>query len=175
MNGEPGARRRPISATRSQGFGDEVQRRILLGTFALTAEALDNYFLQAQVVRKRIREDLAAVLRHPNPLLGETEAPASGVVDALLYPSAIDTAPKLSHVTGEQVSEDEAGIGVRAPGYGYVQDILNVPASLAGLPALSVPAGNADDGWPVGVQIASQWGAEPLVLRIGAAIAETLR
>ena len=49
----------------------------------------------------------------------------------------------------------------------YVQDVLTVPASLAGLPALSVPAGLAEDGWPVGVSLVSQWGQDRLVLRVG--------
>ncbi|KAF9236084.1 amidase signature domain-containing protein [Melanogaster broomeanus] len=152
--------------SRSAGFGKEVQKRILLGTYALTADAFDNYFLQAQRVRTYIKSDFNNVFRHSSFLFGPHPAspPAAGV-DVLLHPSAIRTAPLLdANGTGEEhepSSLDE-----------YLQDVMTVPASLAGLPALSVPAGLADDGWPVGVSVVGQWGMDELVLRVGRVIEE---
>jgi aspartyl-tRNA(Asn)/glutamyl-tRNA(Gln) amidotransferase subunit A len=82
-------------------------------------------------------------------------APPEGV-DVLVHPSAIRTAPLLSDgLTGLE---------------SYVQDVLTVPASLAGLPALSIPAGFAEDGWPVGVSIVGQWGFDQMVLQVGEVI-----
>jgi aspartyl-tRNA(Asn)/glutamyl-tRNA(Gln) amidotransferase subunit A len=86
-------------------------------------------------------------------------------VDVLIHPSSIRTAPPLS--TSDSVST--------SPLDAYVQDILTVPASLAGLPALNVHAGLAEDGWPVGVSIVGQWGSEDLVLRVGAVVEKLVR
>ncbi|TFY63647.1 hypothetical protein EVG20_g6233 [Dentipellis fragilis] len=162
--------------SRTRGFGPEVRKRIILGTYALTADAFDNYFLQAQRVRMLIREDFTRVFRVPD-LLAATSRPASlalpsgGVaeesagVHVLMHPSAIRTAPPLSE--GEA---KEGGESLDA----YVQDVLTVPASLAGVPALSVPvpADEGGDGWPVGVSVVGQWGCEEMVLRVGRAIEE---
>ncbi|KAJ7623717.1 amidase signature domain-containing protein, partial [Roridomyces roridus] len=136
--------------TRSAGFGPEVQKRILLGTYALTADAFDNYFLQAQRVRQLVRDDFNQVFR-ARDVLTSSPANADGV-DVLIHPSAIRTAPPL------EASGDD-GIGT------YVQDVLTVPASLAGLPALSVPV--QKEGWPVGVSVVGQWGCDDVVLRVG--------
>jgi aspartyl-tRNA(Asn)/glutamyl-tRNA(Gln) amidotransferase subunit A len=84
-------------------------------------------------------------------------------VDVLLHPTAIRTAPLLhpdadpESVPAESRSE-------------YEQDVLTVPASLAGLPALSVPVGTGPDGWPVGVSVVGQWGTDELVLAVGRAL-----
>ena len=75
-------------------------------------------------------------------------------IDVILHPSSIRTAPPLSDARSEGLDT-------------YVQDVLTVPASLAGLPALSVPAGLGSDGWPMGVSVVGQWGCEELVLRVG--------
>ena len=83
-------------------------------------------------------------------------------VDILLHPSAIGTAPLLSET--DAMSELEA----------YVQDVLTVPASLAGLPALSVPVGVGTDGWPLGASVVGQWGHDKLVLRVGELIERLL-
>jgi len=142
--------------TRTQGFGNEVKKRILLGTYALTADAFDNYFLQAQKVRQLVKNDFDRVFRIPNPLSSSSPSGVSSnndSVDVLIHPSAIRTAPALA----EPVSGLES----------YVQDVLTVPASLAGLPALNVPAGLAEDGWPVGLSIVGQWGCDEMVLRLG--------
>ncbi|KAH9039290.1 amidase signature enzyme [Lactarius pseudohatsudake] len=142
--------------SRTAGFGAEVKRRILLGTYALTADAFDNYFLQSQRLRQCIRDDFMRVFRVPNPL-AESPARNEAGVHVLLHPSAVRTAPHL---------DEQDGLDA------YTQDVLTVPASLAGLPALSVPitAGAEGDGWPLGVSIVGQWGCEKMVLAVGAAI-----
>ncbi|KAI6116779.1 amidase signature domain-containing protein [Pisolithus croceorrhizus] len=153
--------------SRSAGLGKEVQKRILLGTYALTADAFDNYFLQAQRVRLHVRRDFDRVFRYPCALLAQPRPPRDGV-DVLLHPSAIRTAPPLDR--GEQGSH---GGGKAVPGLSeYLQDIMTVPASLAGLPALSIPVGKGADGWPVGVSVVGQWGCDDLVMRVGKAIEE---
>ncbi|KAM5534505.1 hypothetical protein V8D89_011837 [Ganoderma adspersum] len=154
--------------TRSQGFGKEVQRRMLLGTYALSVDAFENYFLQAQRVRKLIKADFDRVFCIPSAL----NAPSAGPVDpaegvhVLIHPSAIQTAPTLPD--NESRSQDDEASALDS----YVQDVMTVPASLAGLPALSVPAGKGADGWPVGVSVVGQWGSDDLVLRVGEVIEE---
>ncbi|KAG1816463.1 amidase signature domain-containing protein [Suillus subaureus] len=145
--------------TRSVGFGAEVQKRILLGTHALTADAFDNYFLQAQRIRQRIKTDFDSAFRVPNAQLSDPSPNPDGV-DILLHPSAIRTAPRLD-------SDAASGLGP------YLQDVMTVPASLAGLPAVSIPAGLAADGWPVGVSVVGQWGSDELVMCIGKVIERT--
>ncbi|KAF8519655.1 amidase signature enzyme [Gautieria morchelliformis] len=157
--------------SRTHGFGNEVQKRILLGTYALTAEAYDNYFLQAQWLRTLIRADFDCVFRVSNVLSSgspsarhspsrtppSTQSSDSVGVDVLLHPSSIRTAPPLS----ARPSQGIEGLDT------YLQDVLTVPASLAGLPALNVPAGRAADGWPVGVSVVGQWGCEEVVMQVG--------
>ena len=125
--------------------------------------AFDNYFLQAQRVRALIKADFNKVFRHPCVHLAHPESslPADGV-DVLLHPSAIRTAPRL---TGKQDGGGE-GCGTSSMDE-YLQDVMTVPASLAGLPALSIPAGLGKDGWPVGMSIVGQWGMDELLLRVG--------
>ncbi|KAJ2936943.1 hypothetical protein H1R20_g130, partial [Candolleomyces eurysporus] len=152
------------SQTRTANFGPEVQRRILLGTYALTADAFDNYFLQAQRVRQLVKDDFDAVFSSPN-VRGDSKVADNNSgqgVDVLLHPSAIGSAPTLSSGTLSNSSLDA-----------YVQDLLTVPASLAGLPALNVPCpgeAGGDDGWPIGCSIIGQWGADELVLDVGNAM-----
>ncbi|KAF8141371.1 amidase signature enzyme [Boletus edulis] len=147
--------------SRSSGFGREVRKRILLGTYALTADAFDNYFLQAQRVRAYIKADFNRVFRHPCVHLAHPESCLSADgVDVLLHPSAIRTAPRLA----EKRECDTSSIDE------YLQDVMTVPASLAGLPALSVPAGLGEDGWPVGMSVVGQWGTDQLVLQVGRVI-----
>lgn len=148
------------AATRTAGFGDEVRKRILVGTFALTADAFDNFFLQASRIRADLQRDFASALRIPNPNTRKSEqGKRDAGVDVILHPSAVNTAPTLAPA----MNAAEEGAGVSE----YVQDILTVPASLAGLPALAVPAGVAeDDGWPVGFTMVSQWGCDKLLLHV---------
>ena len=134
---------------RTAGFGPEVQKRILLGTYALTAGAYDNYFLQAQRVRRLVQADFEAVFILQDHL--HRRGGVRGGVDVVVHASAI----------GEALTLDGS------PGLGaYVQDVLTVPASLAGLPAVSVPCGR------VGVSVAGQWGSEAAVLRVAGIVGE---
>lgn len=111
-------------------------------------------------MRAHIKTDFNKVFRHPCVQLACPESSLSvDGVDVLLHPSAIRTAPRLAEKqndSAETSSMDE-----------YLQDVMTVPASLAGLPALSVPAGLGKDGWPVGMSIVGQWGMDKLVLRVG--------
>jgi aspartyl-tRNA(Asn)/glutamyl-tRNA(Gln) amidotransferase subunit A len=111
--------------TRGAGFGAEVQRRILIGTYVLSAGYYDAYYLKAQQVRALIARDFAAAFES---------------VDALLTP----TAPSAAFALGEKSADPIAM---------YLNDVLTVPASLAGLPAISVPAGLSGDGLPLGLQV----------------------
>jgi aspartyl-tRNA(Asn)/glutamyl-tRNA(Gln) amidotransferase subunit A len=107
--------------------------------------------LQAQLIRKQLRRDFDAVL--PSSVLSQPDARGKeDGVDFLVYPSAISAAPALGQTT-DKLSE-------------YAQDVLNVPASLAGCPACSIPFGRDADGWPLGVQIASTWGFDQQVLHL---------
>ncbi|KAJ3935067.1 MAG: amidase signature enzyme [Lentinula lateritia] len=180
--------------SRSRGFGSEVKKRILLGTYALGADAFDNYFLQAQRVRQMVRNDFDRVFSITNVLHTENSSeedvagPGVNGVDVLIHPSAIRTAPRLDDVLDTLRQRDTL--------QDYVQDVLTVPASLSGLPALSVPVQNrskfpasslptstdkgyqqvaekdkvGDAGWPIGVSIVGQWGTDELVLRVGQVI-----
>lgn len=128
---EPGARggksalRSMYGATRDAGFGIEVKRRIILGTYVLSAGYYDAYYLKAQKVRTLIRRDFDA---------------AFAKVDAIVCP----TAPTPAFTLGEKISDPLAM---------YLSDVYTLPASLAGLPAISVPCAPTRAGLPVGLQI----------------------
>jgi aspartyl-tRNA(Asn)/glutamyl-tRNA(Gln) amidotransferase subunit A len=127
--------------TRGQGFGPEVKRRIMLGTYALSAGYYDAYYRQAQKVRTLIRQDFDA---------------AFAEVDALVAPTTPTTAFRL----GEK-SDDPVAM--------YFSDVCTIPVNLAGLPGLVVPCGLVEN-LPVGLQlIGPAWG-EPLLLRLGHAL-----
>lgn len=126
--------------SRAAGFGEEVKRRILLGTYALSAGYYDAYYVRAQMARTRVRDDLLAAL---------------GASDVLLLPTAPDLPFPLGSRTGDPLTM-------------YAADTMTVPASLAGFPALSVPAGRRD-GLPVGLQLLARPFEEALLLRLGAA------
>ncbi len=132
---------RVYAHTRTAGFGREVQKRVLLGTYGLTASAYDNYFLQAQRVRELVKADFERVFVLTDHLHGRRGADDG--VDVLIHASGIGEAPVLG---------DERGLET------YVEDVLTVPASLAGLPAVSIG----------GVSVVGQWGSEALVMRVGA-------
>lgn len=113
--------------TRAEGFGPEVQRRILIGTHVLSAGYYDAYYLRAQKVRRKIRDDFDA---------------AFSQCDAILTPST----PGAAFALGEK-SDDPVSM--------YLNDVMTVTANLAGLPSLSVPAGLNDEGLPLGLQLVS--------------------
>lgn len=126
--------------TRAAGFGAEVQRRILMGTYVLSAGYYDAYYLQAQKVRALIARDFT------NAFAG---------VDALLTPTAPGDAFKLGEKQDDPVAM-------------YLNDVLTVPASLAGVPALSVPGGMSARGLPLGLQVIGRPFDEETVIRVGA-------
>ena len=113
------------SLSRSEGFGDEVKRRILIGTYSLSAGYVDAYYKKAQQVRTLIRQDFANAFMK---------------VDVLLTP----TSPSTAFRAGEH--EDN-------PIAMYLSDLLTIPANLAGLPAISIPCGFDNDGMPIGLQL----------------------
>ncbi|CAN9104318.1 unnamed protein product [Alternaria alternata] len=155
-----------FAKTRGQGFGPEVQRRILLGAFSLSAQAMDNYFIQAQKVRRLVQQDFNRVFALPNPLF-ESEVPLSKTegVDVIICPTAPSTAPSLAEVKTQD------------PLHSYMNDVFTVPASLAGLPAITLPTAapwneekSENSGSPdpffntIGLQIIGQYGDDQLVL-----------
>ena len=142
-----------FATVRGGNLGDEVRRRILLGSFSLSASAIDNYFLKAQQVRRLIQQDFDAVFTFKN-LLHEQSKQSEGGVDFLLAPTAPSLPPRL---------EDLAR---RNPLDSYRDDVLTVPASLAGLPAVSVPTNTIDIDEPgsAGLQLIGQFGDDDLIL-----------
>ena len=123
---------------RAAGFGAEVRRRVLIGTYVLSAGYYDAYFLKAQRVRAMITRDFVSAFER---------------VDCILTP----TAPSAAFAIGEK-SEDPIAM--------YLNDLFTVPANLAGVPAISVPAGLSDDGLPLGLQITGRAFDEETVLRV---------
>jgi len=123
--------------TRAAGFGDEVKRRVLIGTYVLSAGYYDAYYLKAQKVRSRIAQDFETAYQ---------------ACDVILTP----TAPSPAFAQGEKMDDPIAM---------YLNDVFTVPASLAGLPGISVPAGLSADGLPLGLQILGRAFDEETVLR----------
>jgi aspartyl-tRNA(Asn)/glutamyl-tRNA(Gln) amidotransferase subunit A len=134
---------RVMAATREAGFGPEVKRRIILGTYALSSGYYDAYYGSAQKVRTLIQQDLEK---------------AFSQVDVLITPTAPTTAFKI----GEKVNDPLAM---------YLNDIATIPANLAGIPGMSVPNGLAkEDGLPSGVQILAPAKQDAQMYRVGALI-----
>lgn len=145
------------SETRGQKFGEEVQRRILLGTYSLSADAIDNYFIKAQKVRRLVQQDFDRVFKMKNPLRDGPDPPEDGV-DLIVCPTAPTTPPRLS----ELLHSD--------PLNSYMNDVFTVPASLAGLPAISVraPVPNSSpriEQTLIGMQVIGQYGDDNGVLQ----------
>jgi aspartyl-tRNA(Asn)/glutamyl-tRNA(Gln) amidotransferase subunit A len=149
-----------FAPTRHTGFGAEVRRRILMGAYALSSEAKENYFIQAQKVRALVQRDFDQAFVQPNWLKcgKDKRGPpgGGGRVDVILAPCALSTAPLLSDVRGQASPLDA-----------YVNDVLTVPASLAGVPAVSVPvfveSGQNQQRRPIGMQIMAQFGDEEVL------------
>ncbi len=137
---------RVMSATRGAGFGDEVKRRVILGTYALSAGYYDAYYGSAQKVRTLIQRDFAAAFEK---------------ADVLVSPTAPTTAFKF----GEKLDDPLAM---------YLNDVATIPANLAGVPGLSLPNGLSDDGLPVGFQILAPARADERLYRVGAALESAL-
>jgi len=132
--------------TRSEGFGDEVKRRIMIGTYVLSSGYYDAYYLKAQKVRKLIKNDFDEAYKK---------------VDAILTPSTPSAAFKIGEKTNDPVSM-------------YLNDIFTVPVNLAGLPAISIPAGVDVKGYPLGLQIIGKAFDEQNILNIAYAIEEKI-
>ena len=135
------------AATRAAGFGAEVKRRIMIGTYVLSAGFYDAYYTQAQKVRTLISRDFADAFTR---------------CDVILAP----TAPTAAFGLGEK-SDDPLAM--------YLNDVFAVPASLAGLPAMSVPAGLNREGLPLGLQVIGRPFDEQSVLNAGLAIEQRAR
>lgn len=137
---------RVMAATRGAGFGDEVKRRIILGTYALSAGYYDAYYGSAQKVRTLIQRDFDA---------------AFAQADVLVSP----TAPTTAFRFGEKLDDPLAM---------YLNDVATIPANLAGVPGMSVPSGLSDDGLPVGFQVLAPAKADDRMYRVGAALEAAL-
>lgn len=156
-----------FSETRREGFGEEVKRRILLGTYSLSAAAMDNYFIQAQRIRRLVQDDFNRVFRIPHPLLSNLPgAPEDEeAVDVLIHPTAPTLPPMLEGVREQTALET------------YINDVFTVPASLAGLPAVSVPVPCADTCVRMtrcGMQVVGQFGSDEMVLKVAQLIEDSV-
>jgi len=133
--------------TRGQGFGAEVRRRVLIGTYVLSAGYYDAYYLKAQKVRTLIARDFNEAFKS---------------CDAILTP----TAPSAAFAVGEKMDDPIAM---------YLNDVFTVPVNLAGLPAISVPAGLSADGLPLGLQVIGKAFDEETVLRVAAVLEDAAK
>jgi len=132
--------------TRSQGFGAEVKRRIMLGTYALSAGYYDAYYLKAQKVRTLIMEDFQQALQR---------------ADVLVTP----TSPTAAFKIGEKIDD---------PLQMYLSDIYTISANLAGIPGISVPCGLSSHGLPIGIQILGRHFDEETILRVAYAVEQNV-
>ncbi|MDX6325565.1 MAG: aspartyl-tRNA(Asn)/glutamyl-tRNA(Gln) amidotransferase subunit [Nocardioidaceae bacterium] len=135
-----------MAATRDTGFGDEVKRRIILGTYALSSGYYDAYYGSAQKVRALVARDFDRAFER---------------ADVLVSPTAPTTAFRM----GEKLDDPLAM---------YLQDVATIPANLAGVPGLSLPAGLAEDGLPVGFQLLAPLQADDRLYNAGAALERLL-
>ncbi|WP_194786385.1 Asp-tRNA(Asn)/Glu-tRNA(Gln) amidotransferase subunit GatA [Actinomyces haliotis] len=134
-----------MAATRGAGFGDEVKRRVILGTHVLSAGYYDAYYGSAQKVRTLVQRDFAAAWEK---------------YDVLVSP----TAPTTAYKFGEK--DDPMAM--------YAMDVTTIPANLAGVPAMSLPSGLSDDGLPVGFQLLAPQRADDRLYRVGAVLEAAL-
>ena len=133
--------------TRSEGFGDEVKRRIMIGTYVLSSGYYDAYYLKAQKVRRLIKNDFDEAYKK---------------VDAILTPSTPSSAFSIGEKTDDPVSM-------------YLNDIFTVPINLAGLPAISIPAGIDSKGYPLGLQIIGKAFDEQNILNIAFSMEQQIK
>ena len=132
--------------TRSEGFGNEVKRRIMIGTYVLSSGYYDAYYLKAQKVRRLIKNDFDEAYKK---------------VDAILTPSTPSSAFKIGEKLNDPVSM-------------YLNDIFTVPINLAGLPAISLPAGHDKNGFPLGLQVIGKAFDEQSILNIAYSIEKNI-
>ena len=132
--------------TRSEGFGEEVKRRIMIGTYVLSSGYYDAYYLKAQKVRQLIKKDFDDAYKK---------------VDAILTPSTPSSAFKIAEKTNDPVAM-------------YLNDIFTVPVNLAGLPGISLPAGVDKNGYPLGLQIIGKPFDEQTILNIAYSMEEKI-
>lgn len=125
--------------TRAEFLGPEVKRRIMLGTYALSAGYYDAYYKKAQQVRTLIRRDFANAFKQ---------------VDLIVAPTAPHPAWKL----GEKVNDPLAM---------YLEDVFTVPINISGVPAMSIPAGKTKEGLPIGAQLIAPWDGEEVLFEVG--------
>ena len=155
-----------FASIRGAGLGEEVRRRILLGSYSLSAAAIDNYFKKAQKVRRLVQRDFNNAFALSHPLLKRQDEPSEGAkVDVILAPTAQSLPPKLSSLKDRALTDS------------YSADVLTVPASLAGIPALSLPVpisgqdgGDQEAQSSVGLQIIGQYGDEEMVFSMAQSI-----
>ena len=132
--------------TRAQGFGNEVKRRIMIGTYVLSSGYYDAYYLKAQQVRRLIKNDFDSVFNE---------------VDTILTPTAPSSAFKIGAKTEDPISM-------------YLNDVFTVPINLAGLPAISIPGGSDESGLPLGLQLIGKPFDEQTVLNAAYALEEKI-
>jgi aspartyl-tRNA(Asn)/glutamyl-tRNA(Gln) amidotransferase subunit A len=132
--------------TRAQGFGNEVKRRIMIGTYVLSSGYYDAYYLKAQQVRRLIKNDFDSVFNE---------------VDTILTPTAPSSAFKIGDKTEDPISM-------------YLNDVFTVPVNLAGLPAISLPGGLDETGLPLGLQLIGKSFDEQTVLNAAYALEEKI-
>ncbi|ODV60621.1 glutamyl-tRNA(Gln) amidotransferase subunit HER2 [Ascoidea rubescens DSM 1968] len=157
----------PFSETRSEGFGKEVQKRILLGTYNLSSDSFKNNYLKANMVRKSLINQFNSVFKVPN-VLSSTEEESkeqlrenkanNNKIDVLMFPVSTSTAPTLEDFLRK---DSESSLN------SYIDDVLTVPASLAGLPTIVVPWKSAANQMPIGIQVVGQFGDDQQVLEMG--------
>ncbi len=128
--------------TRAEGFGDEVKRRIMIGTYVLSAGFYDAYYIRAQKIRRLIQQDFSNAFTK---------------VDAILTPTAPSPAFSLDNAPSDPITM-------------YLNDVFTVPSSLAGLPAISVPSNLSQSGLPLGLQVIGGMFDEHTVLKVGKAL-----
>ena len=132
--------------TRAQGFGNEVKRRIMIGTYVLSSGYYDAYYLKAQQVRRLIKNDFDSAFNE---------------VDTILTPTAPSSAFKIGDKTEDPIAM-------------YLNDVFTVPVNLAGLPAISLPGGLDETGLPLGLQLIGKSFDEQTVLNAAYALEEKI-
>ena len=128
--------------TRNEGFGAEVQRRIMLGAYVLSAGYIDAFYNKALKVRRLIKEDFSEAFKQ---------------CDLLIHPITPTPAFRIGEKTDDPLTM-------------YLSDVFSVIANLAGVPAISVPCGKSEDGLPIGVQLVAPWLDEPRLLEAAQAV-----